>query len=70
MYAPLLPLICSFPTKPFFHPKKSMNLTQRVNTPIGSASGVISGGVARFAVRYASADRWQPATQADVWKMP
>ncbi|EIW84838.1 alpha beta-hydrolase [Coniophora puteana RWD-64-598 SS2] len=42
-----------------------------VQTALGTAQGVVDvSGVNRFAVRYASADRWQPSTIAATWELP
>jgi len=42
-----------------------------VVTPIGIARGTIPiNGISRFAVRYASAQRWQNAHIATEWELP
>ncbi|KAH7911429.1 Alpha/Beta hydrolase protein [Hygrophoropsis aurantiaca] len=42
-----------------------------VNTPLGTALGAVDiPTVNRFAVKYASADRWAPSTIATTWELP
>jgi hypothetical protein len=42
-----------------------------VQTPIGIAPGTTPiSGISRFAVRYASARRWQNAEVAGTWELP
>jgi len=42
-----------------------------VNTPLGVAQGVVDvSGVNRFAVKYASAQRWSPSSVATAWELP
>ncbi|KAF5373884.1 hypothetical protein D9758_000858 [Tetrapyrgos nigripes] len=41
-----------------------------VNTPIGTAHGVLDGSAVRFAVKYASAERWAQSTVASEWTFP
>ncbi|KAG2362482.1 alpha beta-hydrolase [Suillus spraguei] len=42
-----------------------------VNTPIGDAQGVVDvSGVNRFAVKYASAERWSPSAGVTEWVLP
>lgn len=43
----------------------------RVTTPLGVARGTTSiNGVSRFAVRYASAQRWKEPVMASSWEFP
>ncbi|KAF8844425.1 alpha beta-hydrolase [Paxillus ammoniavirescens] len=42
-----------------------------ISTPLGTAQGVgDTAAVNRFAVKYASAQRWQPSTVATTWELP
>jgi hypothetical protein len=42
-----------------------------VNTPLGSAQGVVDvSGVNRFVVKYASAERWCSSSVATAWELP
>ena len=42
-----------------------------VNTPIGAAHGVVGdNNVARYAVRYGQAARWQPSSAVTSWQFP
>ncbi|KAH9857214.1 alpha/beta-hydrolase [Lenzites betulinus] len=52
-------------------PRQSPSNSVDVSTPIGTAKGTAdSGGATRFAVKYASATRWQPSTLATQWELP
>ncbi|KAH9832939.1 alpha/beta-hydrolase [Rhodofomes roseus] len=49
----------------------STSLSTSVSTPLGTAEGAVdTSGVVRFAVKYGSADRWQPSSVATVWALP
>ncbi|KAK7040934.1 hypothetical protein VNI00_009530 [Paramarasmius palmivorus] len=41
-----------------------------IQTPLGTAQGSFASGVNRFAVKYASADRWAPSTLVSSWQLP
>ncbi|KAK7467492.1 hypothetical protein VKT23_004545 [Stygiomarasmius scandens] len=41
-----------------------------VNTPIGTAQGILDGSAVRFAVKYASADRFAPSAVSTEWTLP
>ncbi|KAI0748574.1 alpha/beta-hydrolase [Daedaleopsis nitida] len=52
-------------------PRQTTTGTTSVDTPIGTAHGTADdAGATRFAVRYASAQRWQPAIPAQSWELP
>ncbi|EJF66136.1 alpha/beta-hydrolase [Dichomitus squalens] len=52
-------------------PRQSTGGTNSVNTPIGTAQGTSdNAGATRFAVKYASASRWQPSTVSTTWELP
>lgn len=43
----------------------------RVTTPLGVAQGTVpTNGASRFAVKYASAQRWRDPVMASTWEMP
>ncbi|KAJ8088079.1 hypothetical protein PM082_013630 [Marasmius tenuissimus] len=42
----------------------------QITTPIGTAKGTFASGANRFAVRYASANRWAPSAVATTWQFP
>ena len=43
----------------------------RVTTPLGVAQGTIPiNGASRFAVKYASAHRWEDPVVASTWELP
>ncbi|PCH37718.1 alpha/beta-hydrolase [Wolfiporia cocos MD-104 SS10] len=49
----------------------SASTTTSVSTPLGTAEGAAdTSGVTRFAVRYGSADRWQPSSVVTAWEFP
>ncbi|KAH7889529.1 Alpha/Beta hydrolase protein [Phlebopus sp. FC_14] len=55
----------------FLCPRQTALGSVTVSTPLGSAQGVIDyPGVSRFAVKYASAERWQPSELATTWELP
>ena len=41
-----------------------------VETSIGVARGVLDGSAVRFAVKYASAERWRNSEAASIWELP
>ncbi|PIL24277.1 hypothetical protein GSI_14030 [Ganoderma sinense ZZ0214-1] len=52
-------------------PRQSSGNTNSVTTPIGTALGTSDdSGATRFAVKYASASRWQQSTLATTWELP
>ena len=52
-------------------PRQTAGGTNSVKTPIGTAQGASDdAGATRFAVKYASASRWQPSTVATTWELP
>ena len=52
-------------------PRQSSGTTNSVTTPIGTAHGTLDdSGATRFAVKYASASRWQPSTLVTTWELP
>ncbi|EGN95639.1 hypothetical protein SERLA73DRAFT_95197 [Serpula lacrymans var. lacrymans S7.3] len=72
-FPPLSPtsLLCDIPfVKAFLCPRDG-SLGLSVNTPLGTAQGTVDvPNVNRYAVRYASADRWAPSTVATTWELP
>ncbi|EJD02246.1 alpha/beta-hydrolase [Fomitiporia mediterranea MF3/22] len=74
--AELLSFLCSI--KPLnvllcgSHSKGSQNdASVTITTPLGDASGVAdTSSVGRFAVRYATAERWQESTMVSKWELP
>ncbi|KIJ69164.1 hypothetical protein HYDPIDRAFT_172623 [Hydnomerulius pinastri MD-312] len=61
-----------FPYAPkFLCPRQGNTGGLSISTPLGSAQGVLdTAAVSRFAVKYASAERWQPSTLATTWELP
>ncbi|KAF9070875.1 Alpha/Beta hydrolase protein [Rhodocollybia butyracea] len=51
-------------------PKQSLKSSLTVKTAIGTAQGVADSGINRFAVRYASAERWAESNVATTWSLP
>ena len=52
-------------------PRQQASNPTTVSTPIGTAQGTADdAGAARFAVRYASAARWQLPQLATAWELP
>ena len=41
-----------------------------VDTPIGTAHGTTDGSATRFAVKFASASRWQAPQIVQAWELP
>ncbi|TFY76542.1 hypothetical protein EWM64_g7471, partial [Hericium alpestre] len=72
-FPPLDPrgLLCHLPiVKRVLCPRQSPS-GPSVQTPIGTALGTeASAGGTRFAVKYASAQRWQDSTMATKWELP
>jgi hypothetical protein len=50
--------------------KGSVDPSKGVNTPYGAANGSYNNGVVRFAVKYATASRWQAPVGVKSWIMP
>lgn len=51
-------------------PRRSSD-TNQVDTPLGTAQGAADGsGATRFAVKYASASRWEASKVATSWTLP
>ncbi|KIK67452.1 hypothetical protein GYMLUDRAFT_37580 [Collybiopsis luxurians FD-317 M1] len=69
-----LAILCDIPIVREFTglcPRQSQGNTVSVSTRIGTAVGTSdSSGVNRFAVKYASADRWAASTVATAWQLP
>jgi carboxylesterase type B len=67
-----LAILCKLPViGNLLCPKQSGSSTLSVSTPIGTAHGTLdSSGVTRFAVRYASAERWAESSVATTWELP
>ncbi|KAJ7057287.1 alpha beta-hydrolase [Mycena amicta] len=50
---------------------RSVSLATRTAlTPLGTAQGVVVNGATRYAVRYATASRWQDSVIASSWQLP
>ncbi|KAH8117062.1 alpha/beta-hydrolase [Phellopilus nigrolimitatus] len=63
--------LCSVKPLNLFCPSKAPSSSFSVSTPLGSASGVVdTSTVGRFAVRYASANRWEASVMATKWELP
>ncbi len=71
LFVPLLVALVGASThQPWSHSSRYLCDTL-VETPIGIARGTNpTNGILRFAVRYASARRWQNAEVARVWELP
>jgi hypothetical protein len=53
-----------------FHPSRGLSGTH-ITTPLGVAQGTIPiNGASRFAVKYASAQRWRDPVVASTWEFP
>ena len=64
-------LVGALPNQPQAHTSSRDLCGPLVSTPIGTAQGTIPiKGISRFAVRYASAQRWQTAQVATEWELP
>ncbi|KAF9227728.1 alpha/beta-hydrolase [Gyrodon lividus] len=58
-------------TPEFLCPRRGSTVGLSVSTPFGTAHGVVDTvAVNRFAIKYASAERWQPSTVATTWEFP
>src|ERR1700729_895559 len=59
-------LLCQLPIiNKLLCPRQGGTLGPSVNTPLGTANGVLdSSGAMRFVVRYGSAQRWGPSSVA------
>lgn len=69
--ASLLSILCEIKPLNKILCQKQGQSSVTVSTPLGSANGVAdTSTVGRFAVRYASANRWQSAVMATSWKLP
>ncbi|KAI0282702.1 Alpha/Beta hydrolase protein [Russula brevipes] len=67
----LIALVGASPHQPFSHPSSRDLCGALVPTPMGIAQGTTPiNGVSRFAVKYASAQRWQDPVVTRVWKLP
>ena len=67
--ADLLSLLCDI--KPLNKILCQRKGSLSISTPLGTATGVAdTSTVGRFAVRYASANRWQSAVMATTWQFP
>lgn len=68
----LLALACASPPVQYqpLYASRQLPVTQ-VTTPLGVAQGTApTNGVSRFAVKYASAQRWENPVVADTWEIP
>lgn len=67
----LVALVGASSHPPRFHTSSRDSCGPLVQTPIGIAQGATPiNGISRFAVRYASAPRWQNAEVAGTWELP
>jgi hypothetical protein len=65
----LFALACASPAV-HLYPSRQSPVT-RVTTPLGVAQGTAPvNGVSRFAVKYASAQRWENPVVVDTWELP
>lgn len=63
------PILCRLPILQLLFCHVQTPIT--VNTPLGTAHGIqVSNNVAKFTVKYASAQRWEPAVQATTLTPP
>jgi hypothetical protein len=59
------------PHQPRSQSSRSNSCTTFVETPIGIAQGTIPiNGISQFAVKYASAKRWQNPVVMGIWELP
>ena len=59
------------PHQPWFQFSRSRSSPTFIETPIGIAQGTIPiDGVSQFAVKYASAKRWQNPVVMGTWELP
>lgn len=74
IFAPLFlfaALIGASPNHPRPHSSRSNLLGALVLTPIGIAQGTTpTNGISQFAVKYASAQRWQNPVVMGIWGLP
>jgi hypothetical protein len=72
LFVPFLVVqVGALPNQPQAHSSSRDLCGPLVSTPIGTAQGTIAiKGISRFAVRYASAQRWKNAQVATEWELP
>jgi hypothetical protein len=67
----IVAVVRASPHRPWFQSYRSNSPTTYVETPIGVAQGTTPiSGISQFAVKYASAGRWQNPVAMGIWELP
>jgi hypothetical protein len=62
--------LCNVPMVSRLLCPRASTTSAKIVTLVGSGAGVSDGGAYRYAVRYASASRWQPSKIVTSWSLP